>query len=492
MAWSNEFKVGLFVLVAGVLTIGATGWAVDGLLPTDDVYHLNLRVPSADGLWQQSQIKLAGVSIGSISEIRVVGDHAELELAILDDYPLLVGTEAKIQSSGIIGDRYIGIVPGPGPGQLADGDWIRLQTEPVDYEKLTKQVELISEDVKAITGALRLYVENDQSREHVESTLANIDALSEELRLIAEQNRHDVNAIVDSVRRLSATLEDFAKETQGDVDEEMEKIKETTDRLNATVADIQSITGKIDEGEGTIGALVNDRETVDLLNETISNANSVIEGFSGMHTDVYYTGRYYVGTQPCAGGGGPRCAGGNPFFYGNPLASAGSNTVGLRLQPQEDFWYFFEINDYPQGTVTYTEHYYPETGQVYTEWEREPDYRFTFMMEKRWKWYSLRLGVREDGGGVGATAYLFRDRLELQMDAFDFDLGSYPALGSRGTPNLRTLLRLHPYQHVYFEVGNEQPLLGLQYGYVTGFAGAGFHFTDDDIRLIFATLPLGF
>jgi phospholipid/cholesterol/gamma-HCH transport system substrate-binding protein len=390
----------------------------------------------------------------------------------------------------MLGERYIAVDPGRANAMLPDGGRLDFGEEPGDFDAITREVERISVDIKAITGALREVVENDKNTEHVEATLANVDALSLELRLLAEQNRADITAIVDSVRRLSESLEDFTAETSSDVDQEMDKLHEATDQLNAALEDVESITGKIDRGEGTLGALVNDRETIDSLNETLDNANAVIESFSGMHAEVYYIGRVYVGTQP-----------GDPaFFYGNPLAPAvagsdlgyaGSNTLGMELHPQEDFWWVFEVNDYPQGAISAEEHYFPELGTSYTEWTRKIDYRFTFQMSKRWWDLAFRLGVKENGGGVGITWYGLNDRLTVSGDAFDFAFGSYPALEAAGTPNLRLALRAEPIDRIWLEAGAEQLLLGARYGYATGFIGAGFHFTDDDVKLLFATLPLG-
>lgn len=483
MGWSNELKVGLFVLITGAVIIIGGLWSVDGVWKGEPIYRLYLSVPSADGLWEGTPVKLAGVDIGSLEPPSVKGDHAELTLMIKDEYMLPVDSKAELRSSGLIGDRYVAIVLGQADGALKDGDRIELVAPPADFEKIQRQVDTITEDLQAMTKVLRQMIESDPNRQHVEATLANVDALSAELRLLAEQNRQDVGAIVDSIRRLSKSLEAFADDATADVDEELEKLKETTDTLNQAMKDIESVTGKIDAGEGTIGALVNDRTTVDLLNDTISNANDVVEGFSGMHTEVYYVGRYYAGTDPDDT---------ETFFYGNPLAGGGSNTVGMRLQPQEDFWYTFEINDYPQGTVNYVEHYFPDSGQVYTEYVREPDYRMTFLMNKRFYNLGLRLGVKESGGGLGLSYWMFKDKLELQADVFDFDLGSYPAVESSGIPNLRVLGRYTPVDHLFVELGSEQLFLGMKYGYVTGFFGAGFSFTDDDIKLLFATLPLDF
>jgi hypothetical protein len=163
----------------------------------------------------------------------------------------------------------------------------------------------------------------------------------------------------------------------------------------------------------------------------------------------------------------------------------------MELHPQEDFWWVFEVNDYPQGAITAEEHYFPDLGTNYTEWTRRVDYRFTFQMAKRWWDLGFRLGVKENGGGVGMTWYTLQDRLQISGDAFDFAFGSYPAMDAAGTPNVRLALRSEPIDRLWLEVGGEQFLLGARYGYATGFVGAGFHFTDDDIKLLFATLPLG-
>lgn len=486
---SNELKVGAFTIGAlGLLLFGYV-FTYDGVSDAEGAYTVHLLAPSADGVWEGTPVKLAGVDIGGIESIEVDGNQARILLSVESHYQLPTDSVAEMRSSGMLGERYIAIDPGRAETSIPDGGRIAFGEEPGDLDAITREVELISQDVKAITGVLREVVEDDANREHLEATIANVDALSYELRTMAEQNRQDIGAIVDSVRRLSESLEAFTTETSEDVDVEMSKLHEATDALDTALDDLTSITGKIDRGEGTLGALVNDRETIDALNETIDNANAVIESVSGLHAEVYYLGRLYGGTQPQ-----------DPaFFYGNPLAPnldggwgyAGSNTLGLFLNPQEDFGWIFEVNDYPQGSITAEQRFYPDLGTSYTEWTRKIDYRFTFQMQKRWWDLGFRLGVKENGGGVGVTWYGFNDRVSLSGDAFDFAFGSYPALEASGTPNVRVALRAEPIERIWVEAGTEQLLLSARYGYFTGFVGAGFHFTDDDIKMLLATLPIG-
>jgi phospholipid/cholesterol/gamma-HCH transport system substrate-binding protein len=489
MSVSNELKVGCLTLfVLGVFVVGGLS-TLDGLWPGEPYYTVEMMAPNANGLYAGTKVKLAGVEIGAVESIGVVGNQASLKLQLREEYQLPVDSKGELKASGLLGEYFIAVDLGDEEAVIPDGGRLGFGEEPGDLDAVIRQFEGISEDVKAITAAMREFAENRDNKDHIESTLANVDALSLELRLLAEQNRRDINAIVDSIGRLTATLEDFSVETADDVDVEMDKLHDATDRLDRALADVESITGKIDDGQGTIGALINDDTTIDALNETIENANQVIESFSGLRARVYYTGRLYLGTQPR-----------DPaFFYGNPLAPnlggglgySGSNTIGIQLMPQEDFWWVFEINDYPQGNLTSVERYYPEQGYSYTEWTREQNYRFTFQMEKRWRDVSLRLGVKESGGGVGATFYAFDDRLQLSGDVFDFAFGSYPAVEASGLPNVRLAARWVPMENVYFETGAEQVLLGARYGYVTGYMGGGFRFDDDDIKLLLATLPLG-
>ncbi|MCB9668068.1 MAG: MCE family protein [Alphaproteobacteria bacterium] len=490
MSVTNELKVGCLTLsVFALLLVGGLS-TLDGLWPGEPFYTVDLVAPNANGLYKGTKVKLAGVEIGAVETIAVEGNRARMKLKLREPYKLPTDSRGELKASGLLGEYFIQVDLGDEPSIIPDGGVLEFGEEPGDIDKVIKQFEGISEDVKAITKELRELAENDDNTKHIEATLANVDALSYELRLLAEQNRRDIDAIVDSVKNLTKTLEDFSVEAASDIDVEMDKLHDATDKLDSALGDVQSITGKIDDGQGTIGALINDDTTIDALNETIENANAVIESFSGLRARVYYTGRLYFGSQP-----------NDPaFFYGNPLAPnlqgglgySGSNTIGIQLLPQEDFWWIFEINDYPQGRLTSTQHYFPDQGYAYTEWTREANYRFTFQMEKRWYDFSFRLGVKENGGGLGMTYYTANDRLMLSGDLFDFTFGSYPAIESSGLPNLRLAARWQPNPNLYLETGAEQVLLGAKYGYFTGYLGGGFRFDDDEIKLLLATLPLGF
>lgn len=478
--WTTELKVGLFVLVTLAILFASWTYFTAGVRADEKSYTLRMVTASSDGLYAGSAVRIAGVEVGSVEAINLMGDKAEIILRFREEYQLANDSEGELKASGLLGDYYIRVYPGAGDIMLADGDLLGTRSEPGDIDKITRNLDKISDDISAITGAIRLLVENRDNSDHIEATLANVDMLSQELKEIAKQNHGDINAIIDSVRRLSESLEGYADDLAGGADEEIDKLKVLTDDLDEAAKDLGSITGKIDRGEGTIGALINERETVDRLNSTIGDVQGVVRSFAKLRPEFYYVGRYYMGTQPTDT---------SQFFYGNPLAWSAANTVGIRLRAHEDFWYLFEINDYPQGVISQKEVLDESTGLHDTRYTRTADYRFSFQVEKRWGHFSFRLGLREGGGGVGATAWLAHNKLQFSADVFDFFFGSYPALESQGIPNVRLAARYEPGSNFFVEAGAEQIVLGAKYGFFTGYVGLGFHFGDDNLRWVMSSVP---
>lgn len=503
---SNEFRVGLFVLATSAVIVAAYFWTFDGLFRGPGTYGLELTAPRADGLSEGTAVKLAGVKVGSVGDISVEGGQASIELIIDDRYQLPIDSTAELKATGLLGDYFVMLELGDDEqATLGDGDQIRYGESPGDIDNITRQVENISEDVKAITGVIRALVEDRQNQDNVTSTLQNTEELTAELARISTENRRDIRAIVESIKRLTRSLEGVASDAGEDLDEEFDKIKDATDTLQQTLDNLESVTGKVDRGEGTVGALINERETVDALNETIENANEVIEGFSGLQADVFNWNRAYLGTQPSRSpGGGPLSEEEARRLFPpdgrNRYHLISGHAIGVHLRSQEDFWYTFELIAHPIGNITVDE--FQVAGEdlggealFYREWRVRQTFRYSFLINKRWKDWAFRIGVRENSGGAGFTYFAADDRVQINGDIFDFTYGGYPAAvndpGLLGV-NTRVWVRYEPIEGMFLEAGTENILPGIRYGYATTFVGAGLHFTDNDIKLLLATLPVGF
>jgi len=123
-----EISVGAFVL-AGVLAFVVLMVQVSGVTFTRDSgsYQLYAKFSDVAGLRVRSKVSMAGVTIGRVTSITVDTAYGEAEVEMQIDGSagsLPVDTGARILTEGILGARYISLMPGADEEMLGDGDYI--------------------------------------------------------------------------------------------------------------------------------------------------------------------------------------------------------------------------------------------------------------------------------------------------------------------------------------------------------------------------------
>lgn len=123
-----EISVGAFVL-AGVLAFVVLMVQVSGVSFTREEGNYRLYATFSDvaGLRVRSKVSMAGVTIGRVTGITVdpAYGQATVEMQIIGSTGQLpVDTGARILTEGLLGARYISLMPGADDEMLADGDYI--------------------------------------------------------------------------------------------------------------------------------------------------------------------------------------------------------------------------------------------------------------------------------------------------------------------------------------------------------------------------------
>ena len=123
-----EITVGAFML-AGILSLVFLAFAVSGYVVDDTakLYTVHARFNDVSGLTTRARVTVAGVNVGRVSAIRVDTQRAQ---AIVDLQlnanagALSADTGAKIVTEGVLGGKYIALVPGAEDEVLKDGSEI--------------------------------------------------------------------------------------------------------------------------------------------------------------------------------------------------------------------------------------------------------------------------------------------------------------------------------------------------------------------------------
>ena len=137
-----DLWVGVFV-VAGIAGLLFLALKVGNLatFSTSQIYQVQAKFANIGGLKVRAPVKSAGVVIGRVADIRFDNETYEAIVSINVDsnFQFPRDTTAKILTSGILGEQYVGLEAGGDGVMLKNGDRLRLTQSAVVLENLISQ-----------------------------------------------------------------------------------------------------------------------------------------------------------------------------------------------------------------------------------------------------------------------------------------------------------------------------------------------------------------
>lgn len=444
-----EFKVGaLVVIVSGM--IGTMSMKVSegpGLFSSPRTYHFD--VPDAGGLIENSAVKAAGIKVGIIDEIELVGNQARVHMMIDGDLVMRTSGRVELRSDGILGDRHVELIPGnPADPELEDGSKIVDATSKGSMQNLMKQMGTVADSLGAVAETLKKATHEGDESTSLGRILGNIERLTKDLSEMSGQNKTKINEIVNQVHSITGQLDQFVNDDSPEgFKAGWEKATSSLHRIENMLKNVDEIAGKINNGEGTIGRLVNDEETVDKINETLTGLNDFVGGASSMETSVDFHSEFLADS------------------------SETKSFLNVKLQPGLDRYYELGIVDDPNGvereTRTVTTGTNPaDDTEVKTFRNR---LKFTAVFAKNFYNFTVKGGIMESSGGVGFDYYMLNKDLRFSLEAFDFD-----------DTVVRAFVKYNVFKGIYLIGGGDR--IGDN-ALESSFIGAGIFITNDDLKL---------
>jgi len=109
------------VVVAGVFLWFALARGGEAASAPSGSVEIGARFSSVSGIDRGTDVRMAGVKVGTVRAIKLDVDRAEalVTMALSKDlFPLEDGASARIQAEGLLGGNYISLEPGPGFGEI--------------------------------------------------------------------------------------------------------------------------------------------------------------------------------------------------------------------------------------------------------------------------------------------------------------------------------------------------------------------------------------
>jgi phospholipid/cholesterol/gamma-HCH transport system substrate-binding protein len=288
LAWA-ELKIGLVsifaIVMASILIFLLTGsggffW---------QRYAIKTVFTNINGLKTGAPVRLAGVEVGSVTELEFVGDRVEVVLEIGKDHRSRITDRslASLGSVSLLGEAAVDLTASTGGTPVPEWGYVRSGRAIGTVGDVTQQASVgideataLMKDIRAGRGTLgrlftdeALYLEMTQLVSAAEEVAANINNGRGSLGRLANNPAaaKSLEASMENLQMMTARIRagegSLGKLLQDDA---------LARSLTSMSSNLDTIAGRVSRGEGTAGKLVNDDQLYTRLNSMADRLDRVV------------------------------------------------------------------------------------------------------------------------------------------------------------------------------------------------------------------------
>jgi phospholipid/cholesterol/gamma-HCH transport system substrate-binding protein len=299
VTWA-QLRVGTMVIVGlAILAIGI--FFISGQVGIfNRRYTLKTYISQAAGLREGAQVRLTGVAVGNVKQVRIspFTDRAravEIDMAVARDYQndIRADSVASIETAGLLGESYVNISRGtPGQGVIPDGGVLK-SSEGAEINQVVKNADDVIVNLRVLSGQLNDITGQMQSGKglvgkliydqtlynHLNRTADRLDQMVTRLdegkgslgKLLADETLY--NTTIATIDRLNKVIDDM-EHGQGSFAKFLSD-PALYNNVNHITTQVNSLLDGVHQGHGTLGKLVTDPQLYEHLNETVDHFNRI-------------------------------------------------------------------------------------------------------------------------------------------------------------------------------------------------------------------------
>ncbi|MEQ7801711.1 MlaD family protein [Pedobacter sp. ASV1-7] len=293
MKIANETKVGIMAAFSiAILIIGYNFLKGNAIFSNETVLYA--KYSHVDGLAVSKPVLINGFQIGRVDKLELQPDGSILAtLKIKGKYEIPKNSIAKLEQTDLLGSKAIVMALGGGTDYAQDGDTLNANVAKgllETVQPVQKKAEVIIAKMDSILTSVNSILNPnfqknvDKSFNSIASTLSSLEATSKKVDHLVGSEGSRVAAILANVESISNNLKKNNEKINAILDNigtitdqvAAANFKQTIDNANKAVADLQGIVSKVNNGQGSLGLLVNDTKMYDNLNNASKNLDNLI------------------------------------------------------------------------------------------------------------------------------------------------------------------------------------------------------------------------
>lgn len=253
------------------------------------------------GLTSANPVYVNGLKVGQVNDVYFKGGGSTrivVKMMLDKNFPIPVNSVAQIFSADLMGSKAINLALGDSPILAQQNDTLRSDIQASLQEEVNRQVQPIKKKAEELLSSIDTLVTaiqavfNEQARtniaqsfESIKLTIKSLEHTSFTIDTLVQTERRRMAVIVENVDAITTNLRNNNREISNTL-RNLSKISDslaasdivgTFSNLERTMQNLNSVLGKIESGEGSLGLLINDTSLYNSLNSASLELSLLLE-----------------------------------------------------------------------------------------------------------------------------------------------------------------------------------------------------------------------
>ena len=282
-----EWKVGLFMFISLVVLAALLLEFSKGINIFRPTKIILLRAPNVGGLKIRAQVLMAGVQVGTVSDVRLgpQGTNVTIWLKIYSQYEVHKDARFALETSGFLGDQYVAIIPTKNQGDVFHDQDVAEAEAPFNIQEVARSAGSFLRRIEETADRLNVAIADIRRLALNDQTLTNLSIAVRNLRTVSERaitTVDDLNALVTSnapaLSISGSNLVLFSQQLTNVGGDLTQLVATNTPTLSAAVKNIEYSTimlkdllADVQAGKGLAGNLLQNPELSTNVSIIVSN-----------------------------------------------------------------------------------------------------------------------------------------------------------------------------------------------------------------------------
>lgn len=296
----KEIRIGILVIAAGIIFYWGYNYLNNNKIFGEPTYYYAV-YDEIKNLSESNPVRINGVKVGVVKKIKfpiAPGDNRVLiRLDMEKEVPIPENSVAKIESD-LLGSNMVNIILHSDSSYLETGDTLRSKVATTIQEEVSLQMKPVKQKAENLMVqldsvlAVVQYIFNEDTRDNIaksffsiKRTIHNLESTTGSLDSLMDKEKNKLDVIIANIESITSNLEDNNEKISRTFDNlaafsdtlAKAEVGHTLTRLDSTLSDLQKVTRKIEQGQGSLGMLVHNDTLYRRLESSADNLDRLAE-----------------------------------------------------------------------------------------------------------------------------------------------------------------------------------------------------------------------